>query len=255
MLTLFIIFQYPHDPADLEDETLHLDAGCGRLRNEFLDKLLIPCHSIIDPSHLRVRCRGAGCGWSWAEPRATVRVLRHARDCMGLEEDLRNEAKRRSGGLSLASKLQSTPQDSTPDSTPTSPETQPHKNSRANHALLKWLCDRMIPPSAVDSPRWRDLVSVLDPSTSTASGTTITDNFVTTEAAFVHQESVNQLSEGKHLTLSYDGGTTRKHESVYTVHVTDPSTRSAHLMEGNEASGVSHTAEHICSILDKVYAH
>lgn len=174
---------------------------------------------------------------------------------MGLEEDIRQEAKRRSSSLSLASKLQSAPKDTTSEATPKGSESQPEKNMRANHALLKWLCDRMIPPSAVDNPRWRDLISALDPNASTASGTTITDSFVTSEAAHIHQESITQLSQEEQLTLSYDGGTTRKHESVYTVHVTTPSTRSAHLMEGNEASGVSHTAEHICSILDKVYAH
>ena len=110
----------------------------------------------------------------------------------------------------------------------------------------------MIPPSAVDCLRWRELVGVLNPDVGTASGTTIADNFITTESAYIHQDSVEVLSEESQLTLSYDGGTTRRHESVYTVHVTSPTSRDAHLMEGNEASGVSHTAEHLCSILDKV---
>jgi hypothetical protein len=110
----------------------------------------------------------------------------------------------------------------------------------------------MIPPSAVDCLRWREFIATLDENVSTASGSTIADNFVTTEAAFVWKESMSLLSQSDNLTLSYDGGTTRGHESVYTVHATVPSTREAHLIDGNEASGVSHTAEHLCKLLDKV---
>ncbi|EUC56504.1 DUF659 family protein [Rhizoctonia solani AG-3 Rhs1AP] len=109
----------------------------------------------------------------------------------------------------------------------------------------------MIPPSAVDCLRWRDFVAALDGNVNTASGSTISDNFVTTEAAYIRKESVKLLSQSDNLTLSYDGGTTRGHESVYTVHATIPSTRDAHLLDGNEASGVSHTAEHLCSVLNK----
>ncbi|KAG9078116.1 hypothetical protein FRC06_008524, partial [Ceratobasidium sp. 370] len=45
--------RYPHDPADLEDEPLAGNTGRGRARDELLDRLLIPCHSIINTSHLR----------------------------------------------------------------------------------------------------------------------------------------------------------------------------------------------------------
>ncbi|KAG8770797.1 hypothetical protein FRC12_004040, partial [Ceratobasidium sp. 428] len=243
--------RYPHDPADLEDDPIDAEPLQGRVRSELLDKLVIPCHSIIDPSHLRVRCRGTGCGWSWCEPRQTGRILQHSVRCSGLDEALRTEAKQRGAALSLASKLQVATDDNDLSSILAIGETQLEKNTRINHALLKWLCDRMVPPSAVDCYRWKELVNALDPNANTASGTTIANTFVTTEAAFVHQKSVEYLSQQEGLTLSFDGGTTRKHESVYTIHVTPPSTREPHLMEGNEASGLSHTAEHICKVLDK----
>jgi hypothetical protein len=229
-----------------------MEAGSGRMRDELLDKLTIPCRSIIDPSHLRVRCRGTGCWWSWAEPRIAVRILRHACQCDSLDSDLRTEAKRRGASLSLAAKIKRSGQGSDTMDTPSTLQMRKQKEEKVNHALLKWLRDRMIPPSAVDCLRWRELVGTVDGEVSTASGTTIADNFVTTEAAYIHGESVKILSQQEHLTLSYDGGTTRRHESVYTVHVTTPLTRDAHLMEGNEASGVSHTAEHVCSVIDKV---
>ena len=109
----------------------------------------------------------------------------------------------------------------------------------------------MVPPSAVDCLRWRELVCALDPDTNTASGTTIANDFISSEAAYIHQQSVEFLSQQEQLTLSFDGGTTRKHEFVYTAHVTAPLTRELHLMEGNEATGISHTAKHLCGVIDK----
>lgn len=227
------------------------------IHDKFLDKLLITCHSIISPSHLWVCCSGAGCRWSWAEPWASVWVLQHAHECLGLGEDLCTEANWWGVSLSLASKLQSTHKDASPENASASPslETQQQKISRVDCALLKWLCDQIIPPSTVDCLRWWEIVSALTPDISTASGMTMTDNFVTTEAAYIHEELIKQLSQQEWLTLSYNGGTTQKHESVYTVHVTTPSTRNAYLMDGNGASGVSHTAKHICNVIDKVSVH
>ncbi|KAG8699875.1 hypothetical protein FRC11_013370 [Ceratobasidium sp. 423] len=110
----------------------------------------------------------------------------------------------------------------------------------------------MIPPSVVDCLRWKEFVASLDENINTASGSTILENYVTTEAEYIRQESRKILSQNEHLTLLYDGGTTRGHESVYMAHATIPSTRDALLMDGNEASGASHTSEHICTVLDKV---
>ncbi|KAG9088558.1 hypothetical protein FS749_002067 [Ceratobasidium sp. UAMH 11750] len=84
-----------------------------------------------------------------------------------------------------------------------------------------------------------------------ASETIIANSFVTTEAAYIHHESIDTLSQQEHLMLSFDGGTTRKHEWVYAVYVTISKTREVHLMEENEAFGASHAAEHVCSVIDK----
>ncbi|KAG8733385.1 hypothetical protein FRC10_000256 [Ceratobasidium sp. 414] len=245
--------RYPHNPADLEDNPPDVEPGTGRVRDDLLDKLTIPCHSITDPLHKRSRCRGAGCGWSWADPRVVVRVIRHAIKCDGVDVDLCAEAKRRAAALSLASKLHGPSMETEIADCPMGSIGSTQKQEDVvNHALLKWICDRMVAPSAVDCPSWRELVSALNPNIKTASGSTIAENFVSTEAAYIRQSSINKLLQHGFLTLSFDGGTTRKRESVYTVHVTTPKTREAYLMEGNEASGVSHTADHVCSVIDKV---
>ncbi|KAG8752176.1 hypothetical protein FRC11_008645, partial [Ceratobasidium sp. 423] len=220
--------RWPHDPADLQDYTPGVEA-CGRERDEFLDQLTIACHSKLNESHLRVRCSGRG----------------------HIDADLRAEVNRRHALLALAEKVQHHSPSSATNSTPPTAEEIRQKTERVNHALLKWLCDRMIPPSAVDCLRWQEFVATLDDNVTTASGTTIAENYVAAEAAYIRQESVKLLSQSDNLTLSFDGGTTRGHESVYTVHATVPTTRDAHLLDGDEASGVSHTAEHLCGILNK----
>ncbi|KAG9081011.1 hypothetical protein FRC06_005913, partial [Ceratobasidium sp. 370] len=115
------------------------------------------------------------------------------------------------------------------------------KTEKVNHTLLQLICDRMLVPSIVDCEKWHNFVHALDANITTASGSTVADNFVMTEAAYIRNKSVEKLSKLSNLTLSFDGGTTRGGESIYTVHATDPATREAYLIEGNEASGVSHT--------------
>ena len=180
-------------------------------------------------------------------------MLRHARQCAGLDPVLRQKSDQQSAGSSLAVQIQNRKSMNNDSAPPEDAEARQTKTEKVNHALLKLLCDRMIPPSVVDCPKRRDFVHLLDKNIDTASGTKIEVNFMTTEAAFVRSESLKKLSELKNLTLSFDGGTTRGGESVYTVHVTDPTTREAHLVECSEETGVSHTAEHIQGALDKVY--
>jgi len=60
------------------------------------------------------------------------------------------------------------------------------------------------------------------------------------------------LQKKQHLTISYDGGSTCAVKSIYSVHVTTPETRESYFIKGNEASGLSHTGEHIQDLLLKV---
>ncbi|CAE6474138.1 unnamed protein product [Rhizoctonia solani] len=247
--------RWPHDPADLEDDDPNeIDEG-GRTPDEFLDQLTISCHSKINKSHQHFCCVSTGCWWSWAKPHATAQIIKHPRLCDGIDLELQEEVQRQGASLSLAFKMkQRHGSDNTLACTvtPPSPDVLYQKEDRVNHALLKLICDCMILPVVVDCLQWREFVASLDESVNMASGSTISDNFVTTEAKYIRKESRKLLSQNEHLMLLYDGGTTRGYESVYTVHVTVPSTCNALLMDGNEASGVSHTAEHICTVLDKI---
>ncbi|KAG9125438.1 hypothetical protein FRC07_007598 [Ceratobasidium sp. 392] len=104
------------------------------------------------------------------------------------------------------------------------------KPEKVNHALLKLICDRMLAPSIVDSAKWHEFVRTLDENITTASGSTMSENLVTTEAAYIRSEPIKILSELSNLTLTFDEGATQAGESIYTVHATDPVTREAYLV-------------------------
>lgn len=72
------------------------------------------------------------------------------------------------------------------------------------------------------------------------------------EAARVRQLSIEKLKTLDNLTISYDGGTTKLVQSIYTVHVTTPDARESYLLAGDESSGLSHSAEYIVKLLKKI---
>ena len=67
------------------------------------------------------------------------------------------------------------------------------------------------------------------------------------------EEAIKKLSKMKNLTISYDGGTTKHVESIYTIHVTTPGSHQSYLIEGSEKFGLSHTGPQIKKEILKVF--
>jgi hypothetical protein len=131
-------------------------------------------------------------------------------------------------------------------------EAKKARGLRINQAVLNLICGTGIPPTIVDTDEWKDVISTIDKTVTTYGSTSFVDMYIPGEAARITEEEVRMLSKVKNLTISYDGGTTKAVESIYTIHVTTPRHRQAYLIEGNEASGVSHTGHQIASELLKV---
>ncbi|KAG8726032.1 hypothetical protein FRC11_000981 [Ceratobasidium sp. 423] len=77
-------------------------------------------------------------------------------------------------------------------------------------------------------------------------------SLITSEAVCVQKKSIEHLKEYTHLMLSFDGATTWRNQSIYTVHITTPDTRQAHFLNGHSASGISHTGVYLEEMLSKV---
>jgi hypothetical protein len=77
---------------------------------------------------------------------------------------------------------------------------------------------------------------------------TFTKRHIPFEAVFVREKQIKILHEIGNLTLTFDGNTTRKPHSVYTVHATTPS-RVTYFLDAHEGSTERHTQEWVTNKL------
>lgn len=117
-------------------------------------------------------------------------------------------------------------------------------NQKLNHHVLKLICIRGVVPSLIDSPEWKDFTADANPKYHPASSTTFMTSYIPAEASHIRKIQYTRLQQETNLSITYDGGTTRKPQSVYTVHITTIE-RKVYFIEGHEASRENHTAEHI----------
>lgn len=239
----------------------------GRPRTSLLDQVTQQCHPHDDPKQLRYRCIGEGCRYSLAAPANRKRILKHAAQCHRLDDNLRHAANvllaDESPGARLDA-LQSTSAEPLGDAKMEEPkklkntmiEVECRKAGRAcltaqlDLAIIKLISAAALPPTLVDYREWKDIFSIANSIYRPACSTTIADQHIPSEAARVRELSLQYLRKQHHLTISFDGGTTKWPKSIYTVHFTTSDGRSF-LIEGEESSDTSHTGEYLARMLLK----
>jgi hypothetical protein len=120
--------------------------------------------------------------------------------------------------------------------------------AQLNLAVINLICAACLPPTLVDYAEWKKVFAIANARYHPMSSTTLVDDHIPAEAARVRRLTIEYLKTQFDLTVSYDGATTKRPQSVYTVHFTTADGRSF-LIEGNEASDESHTGEHISHVL------
>jgi len=131
-------------------------------------------------------------------------------------------------------------------------EAKKAKGLKINQAILDLICGTGIPPTIGDTAEWKNVISTIDTTITTYGSMSFVDTYIPGEAVWITEEEIQMLSKVKNLTISYDGSTTKAVESIYTIHIITPSLWKAYLIEGNEASGVSHNGPQIANELFKV---
>ncbi|KAK7015431.1 hypothetical protein R3P38DRAFT_2543585, partial [Favolaschia claudopus] len=106
-------------------------------------------------------------------------------------------------------------------------------------------------PHLVSNQSFRALMNHLEPNNGIVVASTFSANYIPAEAARVTLLAISELKKHHNLTLSYDGGTTTGRQSIYTFHTTTPD-REVYFIKGDEASGFSHTGEHIKTLILEV---
>ncbi|KAI0327039.1 hypothetical protein GY45DRAFT_1257848 [Cubamyces sp. BRFM 1775] len=117
--------------------------------------------------------------------------------------------------------------------------------------IMKLICVRGLVPTILDTDEWKEFLQDANPRYQPTSTTTFVDKHIPSEAAQVRLLQIEVLKQLDNLTLTYDGGSTRKPQSMYTVHITTPD-RRVFFIEGDEASRERHTAEHIKKLILEV---
>lgn len=124
---------------------------------------------------------------------------------------------------------------------------------KVDHIIMRLICVRGFVPNVIDSPEWKELMGVLNSSYHPTSADAFADKHIPREAAYIRQRQIEELRLVNNLTLTFDGTTTRKPHSVYTVHATTPS-RKTYFLGAHEGSDERHTADWVENKLLKVCA-
>ncbi|OSX62531.1 hypothetical protein POSPLADRAFT_1140739 [Postia placenta MAD-698-R-SB12] len=125
---------------------------------------------------------------------------------------------------------------------------------RGDRALAVLIACAGISPNIVDSQQFKDFVTIIGRGVyGSPSSTTLRNHLIPKEATYIHIQTIELLKTQQDLTLSFDRGKTRKPKGVYTIHISTPE-RRVFLMDLNDTSRVSHTANYIVEILQEIIA-
>lgn len=133
---------------------------------------------------------------------------------------------------------------------------KPQVEKEVNFRIMKLVCCRGVPPSVIGTPEFRELISFCcsggpNRAYQPISPDHLTKKLIANEASLVRRRVKDLLKQEWNLTLSFDGHTTRKPQSIYTVHITTMD-RHTYFWNGYEDSDKSHNAEYVKSIISQV---
>jgi hypothetical protein len=122
---------------------------------------------------------------------------------------------------------------------------------KIDHCIVKLICVNGLVPHILDSPEWEEFMAVANPKYKVTPSDKFEDQYIPAEAQYVQQKVMEVLCSSENLTLSFDGVSTRKPESVYTMHVTTKE-RNSYFINGYEGSDEHHTAAWVTDKISKV---
>lgn len=261
--------------------------AAGRPPKEEIRSFAIKCKHKTS-GKLYYRCLGKGCDWFRAGTPQRGRLLKHVVQCRGFVLEDRKKANdfaakgslgaelgefdeptngegRTSNGGATSTGVAGTPGVTTaiPDSEPETKEPKLKDGGLNQRSLaegraelkknvdlriIKLLCVRGLVPKVIDSQEWKNVLEAANPKYTPTSSSTFVDVLIPAEAAKVRKKQLEMLKKLWHLTLTYDGATTQKPQSVYTIHITTQD-RRVFFIDGAELSKEAHTAEHVKDIL------
>ena len=121
-----------------------------------------------------------------------------------------------------------------------------------NLCIVELIAVNAIPAIVLDSLQWKRFVETVSRTKfNSPSSSTLTEKLIPGQAALVRKYQIQFLQTCSNLTLTFDGGSTRKPSSVYTIHITTAE-RETFFVEGCDATDERHTVEYIEGLVSKV---
>lgn len=258
-------------------------SGPGRPPKSLISSLIVK-YTHADTGKDYYGCIAKGCYWYRAGNAQVSRILKHTVSCRYLSGNLKELAKDYAAQSSLGAALDSSTTSSniteraesetTTDLSTGSVKQVPSKTTavlskkslaldftnagrkqlqtKLDHSIMKLICVAGLVPHILDSPEWKEFMAIANPKYHPTPSDKFEDVIIPNEAAFVRKQVTEILQKEENLTLTFDGNSTRKPQSVYTVHVTTKN-RDSYFVDGYEGSDEHHTAAWIKDKVLKVF--
>ncbi len=205
------------------------------------------------------QCSGIGCVFQW-QGRTENHVLPHAVRCLYLSSEIRIKIARSLSQKSPEARVlasahaeeTATSERGTSQGLLTSPMSQSTARAyfkgagkaqlkdKADAAMVKMFCVNGLPPNFADSPEYKEYSNILNPTYNPPGRTTLTEKFIPATQALIQQQQIDYLTTQRNLTVTYDGGQTRRRHHFYTIHILTEDGR-AFLMDMVDGRNVSRT--------------
>lgn len=122
------------------------------------------------------------------------------------------------------------------------------RHAIASDRAVRMFCMRGLPPALADSAEYKDFCHALDPTYKPSNRSQLREIDIPNTQAFVQKEQLKLLETMRNLTVTFDGGQTRKRHGFYTVHMCNKE-GDVFLMDMADGRGVSHTGEWISEVI------
>jgi len=256
-------------------------SGPGRPQKSLISSLIIKYrHS--DTGKDYYGCIAKGCYWYRAGNAQVTRVSKHAVSCRNLSSDLKELAKDYAAQSSLGAALDLSTTARTAINISTGSESAKPMNSKPmklmavpseskksfaldftnagrkqlqtklDHCIMKLICVAGLVPRILDSSEWKEFMATANPKYHPTPSDKFEEEIIPNKAAFVRKQVMEILQKQENLTLTFDGNSTRKPQSVYTVHITTKD-HDSYFVDGYEGSDEHHTAAWIKDKVLKVF--
>jgi hypothetical protein len=129
-------------------------------------------------------------------------------------------------------------------------------NEKVNFIIVKLICVNSLVPRILDSVKWEELMNALNPKYKVTGSDKFERQYIPNEAQHVRKRVLEILRGSKNLTLSFDGNTIRKQQSVYSMHVSKRAAEGdtdSYFVKGIHHSDLHHDANWVADRISEVF--